>query len=174
MLLLLEDGPVLDTVRPRSYIRWISSLYSVRDLSGIVGVNSTTSPIFSLHMGSPTGSWFSLGLSSSFNGNPCGVHLELPRPDVSERSIIVEFAGTSCTDICRVKRKYVIRRHFYESELYRTAINQPKQALYIAIVLLSIEDRFVKEQWKLEGFKFQKQTLSFSIMMTKTGPSGPQ
>ena len=107
--ILLAAGPLLDTVSPRSYIRWISSLYSVKDLSGMAGVNSNTSPIFNLHMGSFTGWWFSLGLNSSFKGKPYGVHLELPRPDLSNKSIIVELAGNSCTDICNFPTRSMSR-----------------------------------------------------------------
>lgn len=106
-----EDGQLLklgtaalDIVWPRSYIRWISSRYSVSDLSGMAGVNSTTSPIFSLHEGSLMGLWFSRGLSSSLTGNPYDVHLQLPRPIVSNRSITDEFAGNSCTDICKSQK----------------------------------------------------------------------
>lgn len=102
---LLKLGTAaLDVARPRLYIRWISSRYSVSDLSGMAGVNSTTSPIFSLHMGSLMGLWFSRGLSSSLTGNPYDVHLQLPRPAVSNRSITDEFAGNSCTDICKSQK----------------------------------------------------------------------
>ena len=105
------DGPGFDTVIPRSYIRWISSLHSVNDLSGMVEVSSTTSPIFSLHFGSFTRSWFTFGLNSSFVGKPWEVHLELPRPHLSIKSMIVEFAGNSCTDICSSKYVAIVRLH---------------------------------------------------------------
>lgn len=54
-MVLEEEVPMVDTVSPRSYIRWISSLYSVRYLSGMAGVSSITSPIFNLLFGSLTG-----------------------------------------------------------------------------------------------------------------------
>ena len=101
----LPEDTVLDTGSPLSYMRWISSLYSINDLSGIAGVNSTTSPIFSLHMGSLIVAWFNRGLSSSFRGNPQCVHLELPQPVLSSMSLMVEFAENSCTDICNTQNQ---------------------------------------------------------------------
>lgn len=92
--------PQLDTLRPRSYILWISSRYSVKDSSGMEGLSSTTSPILSFWFGSVTGSWFSLGLSSSFKGKLKQDHLGLPLPLLSNKSITVEFCANSCTDIC--------------------------------------------------------------------------
>lgn len=135
LLKLVAKGTVLDMATPLSYILWISSRYSVKDLSGMDGVNSTTSPIFSLQVvGSVTGSWFSRGFSSSFTENPYEVHLELPRPAASNRSITHEFDGSSCTDICssqiwsQTKEQNVSRKDI-ELQESKNFIHQEKYAI---------------------------------------------
>lgn len=65
----LEPPPRVESAKPpRSYMRWISSRYPLRDLRGRAGVSSTTSPMLSLRFGSHMGSWFTLGRRSSFMG----------------------------------------------------------------------------------------------------------
>lgn len=65
----LEPPPRVESAKPpRSYMRWISSRYPLRDLRGRAGVSSTTSPMLSFRFGSHMGSWFTLGRRSSFMG----------------------------------------------------------------------------------------------------------